>query len=196
MLAPKNYLILSFLLLLLSPSPGAAAGTSRYKMCGGTGVYSANSTYRSNLNLILSSLLADASCGFSAGVAGQPPDQVSSLALCRGDVNASACSSCLGAGAVDVLDLCPYDKDAVVWYDYCLIRYSNLHFLNSSTDNSKQVIFVNPGKVGENSHLFNKMVTRLVNTTAAWAVYNTTRRFATSVANSTAEVPPIYGFVF
>nr|CAD1829330.1 unnamed protein product [Ananas comosus var. bracteatus] len=104
--------------LILPPPPFSFArrhaGTSRYKMCGGTSVYAANSTYRSNLNLMLSSLLADASRGFYAGVAGQPPT--------RSPAAPSAAATSTPPPAAPASRRrrrrprpLPYDKDAVVW---------------------------------------------------------------------------------
>ncbi|OAY81988.1 Cysteine-rich receptor-like protein kinase 10 [Ananas comosus] len=186
-----------FLLLLLHLHlllPPAAADDPLYQICGNNGNYTANSTYQSNLNLILSSLAANASAGgagFSEGTAGQTPNQVSGLALCRGDVNASACGSCLRLGASDVLNLCPYNKDAVIWYDDCLIRYSNLHFL-TSTDNSPQEILYNVYNITYKPHVFDEMTAWLINRTADWAAHNTKSRFATAEANYTADIP-LYG---
>ncbi|XP_020080273.1 cysteine-rich receptor-like protein kinase 6, partial [Ananas comosus] len=185
-------LILLHLHLLLPP----AAADPLYQICGSTGNYTANSTYQSNLNLILSSLAANASgggAGFSEGTTGQTPNQVSGLALCRGDVNASACGSCLRSGTSDVLNICPYDRGAVIWYDECLIRYSNQHFL-SSTDNSQQVYMWNTQNITYKPNVFDEMVTWFINTTAHQAVYNMTRRFATAEANYTAHIS-LYGLV-
>nr|CAD1829372.1 unnamed protein product [Ananas comosus var. bracteatus] len=121
------------------------------------------------------------------------PNQVSGLALCRGDVNASACGSCLRSGTSDVLNICPYDRGAVIWYDECLIRYSNQHFL-SSTDNSQQVYMWNTQNITYKPNVFDEMVTWFINTTAHQAVYNMTRRFATAEANYTAHIS-LYGLV-
>lgn len=61
-----------------------------------TGNYTANSTYQSNINSLFSALEANSTgTGFAAGRFGTVPDQVSGLILCRGDTNASTCSSCL-----------------------------------------------------------------------------------------------------
>ncbi|KAJ6767277.1 CYSTEINE-RICH REPEAT SECRETORY PROTEIN [Salix purpurea] len=59
------------------------------------------------------------------------PDIVSGQALCRGDVNSSACQTCLREASQKLLEECK-SKDAAIWYEACQIRYSfqNLTSLN------------------------------------------------------------------
>ncbi|KAI3803507.1 hypothetical protein L1987_31659 [Smallanthus sonchifolius] len=47
------------------------------------------------------------------------------MALCRGDVNPDACLSCLSDSIVNLQHLCPNQKEAAGYYDYCLLLYSN-----------------------------------------------------------------------
>ncbi|KAG8080246.1 hypothetical protein GUJ93_ZPchr0007g3916 [Zizania palustris] len=59
--------------------------------------YAANSTYQANLGVLAAALPANASAtpdGYVTATVGVVPDQVSALALCRSDVNASSCRAC------------------------------------------------------------------------------------------------------
>nr|CAD1841122.1 unnamed protein product [Ananas comosus var. bracteatus] len=198
-------LIIFFCLLflfLLHPPPAAAAVAAPdllTQACGTTGNYTANSTYQSNLNDVLSFLSSNASAspsGFAATTLGRSPDEVSGLALCRGDVNATDCRACLNVAVQDAPQICPATKAAVLWYDPCLMRYSNQHFL-ASTDNSPETILMNTQNItGADSNRFNRLVTALMNAMADRAANDTKRRYATGeVTNFTQLNPTIYGLV-
>ncbi|XP_015885095.3 cysteine-rich receptor-like protein kinase 10 [Ziziphus jujuba] len=91
-----------------------------------TGTITRNSTYLSNLNLLLSSLTSNATIenGFYKTVVGRAPDAVIGQFLCRGDVDTTFCGECVANASKEVLRWCPLEKGAVIWYDECLIRYA------------------------------------------------------------------------
>uniref|UniRef100_A0A0D9WZV2 Gnk2-homologous domain-containing protein n=1 Tax=Leersia perrieri TaxID=77586 RepID=A0A0D9WZV2_9ORYZ len=123
--------------LLISPLvPGQPLG----KFCGDSaGNYTRNDTYQSNLARLSTTLTKNASSSatlFATATLGAVPDIVYALALCRGDTtnaSASACAACVAATFQDAQQLCPYNKDATVFYDPCAIRFSTpeLHRLNN-----------------------------------------------------------------
>ncbi|KAF0929323.1 hypothetical protein E2562_019906 [Oryza meyeriana var. granulata] len=80
-------------LLLLGLMP-LAAGELLAQLCGNGGNYTANGTYQSNFAGIAATLPSNTSSSpdlFATATAGQAPDAVYALALCRGDVpNATA----------------------------------------------------------------------------------------------------------
>ncbi|KAG5516575.1 hypothetical protein RHGRI_037329 [Rhododendron griersonianum] len=94
------------------------------------GTYSPNSTYQTNLNTlfsVLSSNSNNASNGFYNFTAGSsPPDITYGLFLCRGDVSAAMCRDCVVNATGHVVEQCPGSKRVTVWYDECLLRYSNV----------------------------------------------------------------------
>ncbi|XP_038979189.1 cysteine-rich receptor-like protein kinase 6 [Phoenix dactylifera] len=100
---------------LLNHSPLASAG-HLHQICGKTGKYTTNSTYASNLNLLLTSLDSKTSLsgGFSKATVGQIPNRIYGLALCRGDTDASVCRSCLDTAIEDAPNLCPYSRGAII----------------------------------------------------------------------------------
>ncbi|KAI6704424.1 hypothetical protein NL676_007386, partial [Syzygium grande] len=119
-------LLLFFFINFLSTE---SAPTYLYHYCSNTTLFSPNSTYQTNLNTLLSSLSAAApnnTDGFANATAGQnPPDRAYGLFLCRGDVSAATCSDCVATGTQDILQRCPNQRVSVIWYDECMLRYSN-----------------------------------------------------------------------
>ncbi|KAL8249218.1 hypothetical protein R6Q59_006086 [Mikania micrantha] len=88
--------------------------------------YTANSSYQRYLNTALSSLLTtNRGRGFYRLSIGEVNDTVTLVALCRGDVNPDVCDSCLNNSIVRLQQLCPSQKGARGYYDYCLLRYSD-----------------------------------------------------------------------
>ncbi|KAJ8761867.1 hypothetical protein K2173_005578 [Erythroxylum novogranatense] len=66
--------------------------------------------------------------GFYNTPAGRNPDEVYGLFLCRGDVSAEECRDCVATATRYIIQSCPVQKGAIVWYDYCLLRYENDDF--------------------------------------------------------------------
>jgi hypothetical protein len=91
------------------------------------GNYTANSTYQKNLNILLSNLSTNTQInyGFYNFSYGQNTDKVNAIGLCRGDVKPDACRKCLNDSRVLLTRLCPNQKEAIGWYEKCMLRYSN-----------------------------------------------------------------------
>jgi hypothetical protein len=118
-----------FVISLLSLASGyEAAPTYNFNFCSGT-AFTDNSTYQSNLDLVLFSLSSNATLvtGFSNASAGE----VSGLFLCRGDVNTSVCQDCIAYAAKEIKQRCPLQFGDIIWYDECLLRYSNFSIFST-----------------------------------------------------------------
>ncbi|KAA8519981.1 hypothetical protein F0562_014237 [Nyssa sinensis] len=88
--------------------------------------------YQTNLNTLLSSLSSNIDRnGFYSSSEGQGSDMVNGIALCRGDVELDICRSCVNDSTCRFSQLCPNNKQAIGWYDYCMLRYSNQSFLGT-----------------------------------------------------------------
>ncbi|GJW74315.1 cysteine-rich receptor-like protein kinase 26 [Tanacetum coccineum] len=88
--------------------------------------YTRNSTYENNLDTTLSVLsTTNSGFGFFNYSTGQGIDRVNSIALCRGDVQPDVCQSCLNDSILNLRQGCPNQKEATVYYDECLLKYSN-----------------------------------------------------------------------
>nr|CAB3473126.1 unnamed protein product [Digitaria exilis] len=168
------------LLLLLLPF----ADAEPWPLCGNGGNYTANSSYQSNLNQLSAVLPKKASSNrnlFATGTAGTTPDEVYALALCRGDINASACNDCVAAGFQDAQQLCPFSKEATMYYDVCLLSFSSIDFLSttSSNDSGDILLIWNSQNFTESSASISLLLFTLLNDTALSAV-NSSRRFTTA----------------
>lgn len=90
-----------------------------------------STTYQTNLNNLLSSLSSDSatSNGFGNRTLGNDQtNMVYGLYLCRGDANATLCHSCVQNSSRLLRHHCPNNTSAILWYPYCLVRYSNQNF--------------------------------------------------------------------
>ena len=131
---PRLLLCLWLITLLSLTSSTESAPTYSADYCFNTTLFTANSTYQTNLNLVLSSLTSNSTNnnGFhNASAGGNTPDEdvVSGLFLCRGDVNTTVCQDCVATAKQELLRRCPLNKVAIIWYDECLLRYSNQSIL-------------------------------------------------------------------
>ncbi|KAK3431966.1 hypothetical protein EUGRSUZ_E04151 [Eucalyptus grandis] len=106
-----------------------AAPTYQWHDCPDTSLFASNSTYRSNLNALLSSLSSAAtnnSNGFANATAGKDAlDRAYGLFLCRGDVSTATCGECVATATKDILQRCPDRRSSLIWYDECTLRYSD-----------------------------------------------------------------------
>ncbi|GMJ14620.1 cysteine-rich RLK (RECEPTOR-like protein kinase) 26 [Hibiscus trionum] len=95
--------------------------------CSNRGNFTAGSTYEANLNTLLSSFssITANDYGFYNLSVGQTPDQVNAIALCRGDVQPDVCLSCINNATTEITSVCPNRKEAAIWYEVCMLRYSN-----------------------------------------------------------------------
>ncbi|CAB4283713.1 unnamed protein product [Prunus armeniaca] len=93
------------------------------------GNYTTNSTYKTNLNTLLSSLSSPSNNGNGYGFYnlsyGENPDQVYAIGLCRGDVTVDFCRGCLSNATQQITQGCPNQKEAFGVIEQCTLRYSN-----------------------------------------------------------------------
>ncbi|QHO04821.1 Cysteine-rich receptor-like protein kinase [Arachis hypogaea] len=97
---------------------------------------SLTSGFKTNLNSILSWLSSDAatSKGYNHTAIGTATrDAVYGLYDCRGDVTGTFCQFCVSTAASDIVQHCPNRSSAVIWYNYCILRYSNHDFFGNLT---------------------------------------------------------------
>ncbi|CAA0396213.1 unnamed protein product [Arabidopsis thaliana] len=126
-----NFLFL-FSFLTSSFTASAEDPYNLYNYCPKTTNYSSNSIYFTNLKTLLSSLSsrkASYSTGFQNATAGKAPDRVTGLFLCRGDVSPEVCRNCVAFSVNQTLNLCPKAREAVFYYEQCILRYSHKNIL-------------------------------------------------------------------
>ncbi|XP_072956364.1 cysteine-rich receptor-like protein kinase 15 [Typha angustifolia] len=185
-------LLLLLSLLLLIHIPIAISDDILWTTCPTDANYTTKSTFQSNLNLLLSSLSSAAvPSGFANDTVGRYPNQVYGLALCRGDLSPADCRSCLNTSIHGIVEQCPHGMSSTIWYEDCLLRYSNTSFFSMV----EPVTFYmsNTNNVSQPT-LFNTLLGQLMDTLAQKAAYGSPRRFATGTANFTS-FQKIYGLV-
>ncbi|KAL7154919.1 hypothetical protein ABFS83_03G036600 [Erythranthe nasuta] len=91
-------------------------------VCSNNGNYSSESLYRSDLNGVLRSLSSKID---NTGFYSTSDGEASVIALCRADVELNACQGCVNIIAGEILTRCPNQYQAIMWSQYCMVRYSN-----------------------------------------------------------------------
>lgn len=92
-----------------------------------TGNFTVNTPYAVNLDRLISSLssLPHVDNGFYNTAVGDSDEKVNSISQCRGDVKPEDCINCIAMAGKRLVTLCPVQKEAIIWYDKCTVRYSN-----------------------------------------------------------------------
>uniref|UniRef100_A0A0D9YA81 Uncharacterized protein n=1 Tax=Oryza glumipatula TaxID=40148 RepID=A0A0D9YA81_9ORYZ len=131
-------IVLQLLIILgngMAMAPMVMVAAQPWHTCGASN-YTADSMYQLNLDGMSASLFPEGAGGSGGGIfvrgsSVADPDKVYAVALCRGDVDdAPACSSCFNAAFRRAMQLCPRSKDAAIYYDECLLRFSDTDILN------------------------------------------------------------------
>ncbi|KAI8009927.1 Cysteine-rich repeat secretory protein 38 [Camellia lanceoleosa] len=124
-----------------------------FHFCSSPENFTANSPYESNLNKLMSYLyLKTPPTGFGVGSVGQYHDIANGLSLCRGDVNSTDCAACVAEASSEIRKRCPYNKGSVIWYDNCLVKYSNTDFFGK-IDNGNRFYMWNLRNLAEYSRI-------------------------------------------
>lgn len=96
--------------------------------------FTPQSPYQSNLKDLLLKLSAQASLGqdfYQIPVGDVVGSQVYGSYLCRDDLTDGVCKNCVAAASEQVTErYCPIAKEVLIWYDECMLRYSNRSFFN------------------------------------------------------------------
>ncbi|CAH8360092.1 unnamed protein product [Eruca vesicaria subsp. sativa] len=172
-----------------------------YHVCPNTTTYSKNSTYSSNVRALLSSLssnsLSSPTRSHRTVEGQQSPDLVFGLFLCRRDLSREVCNNCVVFAANDTLYRCPEEKTVLIWYDECMLRYTDQNIFSETSlqNGTNGLIMWNTQNVSENQQdQFRDVVFSLMNKCANEAV-NSSERFAVSKSNFTPPIETIYGMV-
>ncbi|XP_047059595.1 cysteine-rich receptor-like protein kinase 10, partial [Lolium rigidum] len=185
-------------MIVLIHMPLAAAQPLPWQLCNyASGNYTANSTYRANMQNLASSLPDFASTSpslFAAGKSGTIPDAVYALALCRGDcTNASFCAACVSWAIQAAPELCPLIKEVTIFNEPCILRFSNEDFPHNPLDNRWMILTANGSNVSAAvAPTFTAAVGRLVNATIEYAAADPVRRFGTGEEAFDKKYPKIY----
>lgn len=90
-----------------------------------------NATFRTNLNVLLSVLTANASQSggfYASGMGRGTVNAVDGELLCRGDVSPATCQECAAAAAAEIKTRCPNKTESIIWYDECEVGYTYRYY--------------------------------------------------------------------
>ncbi|XP_061354445.1 putative cysteine-rich receptor-like protein kinase 9 [Gastrolobium bilobum] len=183
---------LSALIFLVFLSEAAPIYSDHY--CTKSITYQPNTTFQTNLNHLISSLSSKASEGnhfYRTKVGSDAPNMVNGLFLCRGDILTSTCHECVSTAAREIKRRCSSEKEAIIWFDVCMLRYSNQYLNNIvpsvSLLNSKNISRADLDR-------FNELLAGMLNALATKAENSLSDKFATEELNFTSTVT-LYGLV-
>ncbi|CAO2842628.1 unnamed protein product [Amaranthus hypochondriacus] len=152
------------------------------------GNYATNSTYQTNLNLLLSNLNNQSTFShYKNYTIGQGIDQTYGLFMCRPDQTNQQCQNCVSRATTEILALCPVQKEAIIWYFECVIRYSNHSIFSRYEENSPRVFRLSAGNFSD-PEKFGPIFSETVSEVISMAAYNTStsnRGFGAAEANVT-----------
>ncbi|KAL9236663.1 hypothetical protein vseg_011303 [Gypsophila vaccaria] len=113
-------------ILIVEVTTVASQFSFRHSDCAGA-MYAPNSRYQTNLKTVLDAVMTDTKItyGFYNISAGSPPNQVHSLAFCRGDVPLDTCRVCISDSATAIPRTCPSETQAFGYSEYCTIYITN-----------------------------------------------------------------------
>ncbi|KAH0980779.1 hypothetical protein GBA52_007956 [Prunus armeniaca] len=190
-MASFNLSVLMTLVLGLLSISSSNEAEYCYHFCSNTTSFTPNSTYEFNLNLLLSSLTSNATreLGFYNTTAGSqyPNAAVYGSFLCRADLTSDACQVCVATAANETVQkYCPLRKVTIIWYDDCMLRYSNVSFFGNM-DEAPSVYLWNVGNITDPNR-FNNVLAETINglVPVAANMASGTKKFAAKKANFTA----------
>ncbi|KAI3871868.1 hypothetical protein MKX03_012904 [Papaver bracteatum] len=166
-----------------------------WKFCLG-GNHTANSTYRTNLNLLLSSLSTTFTnnntiprYSYRNITIGANPETIYGSLHCREDIPPAICSACVQLATDEVMQDsgCPNKKTAIMFYSGCVLRYSDENYFSILNDEPSIELTGKDNGVS-NQVQFIDTATRLLDDLVIEAVTNTSispSLYATRSANYT-----------
>lgn len=180
--------ILIFLFSFLTTSFRTTAESPSFvhHLCRNTTRYSANSIYSTNLKTLWSSLSsanASYSTGFQNATAGQAPNLVTGLFLCRGDVSPEDCRDCVSLSVKDIAAKCTNQREAIIYYDECMLRYSDQSVFSNLTVADGFLMYNDYETAPKDVDLFKKLALTTM-TEAAFEAANSSRYFLTRKAKA------------
>ncbi|XP_035545533.1 putative receptor-like protein kinase At4g00960 isoform X4 [Juglans regia] len=155
--------------------------------CSNTGNVSRNSAYSKNVDTLLTTISSytNIDYGFYNFSEGENSDRVNAIALCRVDLTPTDCQSCVKMCAFELLFRCPNQKEGIMWYMNCTVRYSNNSIFGVMQFKPVRQLSTDV-KVTDPSGTFNQVRETLLDRlrSEAAASTSTLRKFATGRANS------------
>ena len=114
----------------------SAAPAYNANYCPNNATYDSNNIFQTNLKVLLYSLTTNATAGTDTyqtfmGL-GKTVNVASGLFLCRADVSSATCRDCVATAASEITRRCPNKTESIIWYDECMLWYTNRYFNSDS----------------------------------------------------------------
>ncbi|GMH19472.1 hypothetical protein Nepgr_021313 [Nepenthes gracilis] len=156
-------------------------------------VHSQSHMYQDNLARLLRNLNSTDS-RFNNSTMGESPDQVYGLYLCRGDVTEKICRSCVDNATSTIVNNCPSSASALIFYDNCMLRYSNASFFGKLDEWPIVYMYDIYNITGTSVGSFDGVVNDTLNNIAMTAAMGDRlgQKFATMETNYTADNRTLY----
>ncbi|XP_054778810.1 cysteine-rich receptor-like protein kinase 44 [Prosopis cineraria] len=152
------------------------------KNCTNENHFQYSSRFEANLDLLLSNLVSSASGGFSSSTKGNGSVSVSGFFFCRDGAIPAVCRECVATAAKEITRLCPNQTESTIWYDECLLRYSN----QSISDRPLVSVWHNSMDSDEQA-LMDKVLPSMLDTLVATAISPNRNNFAVVNSPSSSE---------
>ncbi|CAO2842627.1 unnamed protein product [Amaranthus hypochondriacus] len=192
--------ILQILLILITKTTTAQTTETQLNYLAARCVYSelisTNTTYHANILAVFSEILSLSTTNhFFSISSGLSPDLVNAFYLCRPDLSLATCHACVNATIETFKNFCIGRKETIVWYQECMIRYTNNSISPSGNLTEPSNFVYSPLNVSDSNFpvLVNTTMRGLISETVS--VEHTPRFFSYGKANFTAFVG-LYGMVF
>ncbi|KAL5070205.1 hypothetical protein RYX36_021092 [Vicia faba] len=180
-------LLFLFIFLIINSTTQAQNPTYLYQSCTKNQT-NPNSLYHTKLKTLFSSLSSNATNNnefYKTTIPSKNPSNTAyGLFMCRGDVSSPLCQQCV-ANATQKLSTdtdCSSSKQAVIWYDECMVRYSNTSFF-STVATSPGVFLMNNANI-TNQESFMSLLSVTMNESADKAANSSVgaKKYATKEA--------------
>ncbi|PON51951.1 Gnk2-like domain containing protein [Trema orientale] len=129
---------LTFTFLLPAYSEAGSLGS----YCSTDGNFTSNDSFDKNSKELLGYFNYKlARNDFVLGSKGHGPDQARGYAHCYYGVSAKDCQTCNHKTANEILEKCPYSKEAIMIYENCVLKYSNMSFFGKVDNYQISLVF-------------------------------------------------------
>ncbi|KAL2922965.1 Cysteine-rich receptor-like protein kinase 25 [Bienertia sinuspersici] len=182
------------ILLMISKSTSSRRYLAQY--CSNDTMFANNSQYQANLNTLFHYLSSNATNnpnGYHQELvfsdANTMSDTIYGHFLCRGDQSTSSCHDYVTTATTTDLPKTYYPnrKDAIIWYNECLVRYSNNSFFGRM-DEFPAMMYWNANSIYNNETRFMELMKNMMNIVIAVraASGGSRKKSATDYVNNTA----------
>ncbi|KAL3821002.1 hypothetical protein ACJIZ3_006907 [Penstemon smallii] len=192
-----QYLSIITIIILILFIQTSIATSPLYHICSNSQNFTTNSPYERNLNNLLGDLyLKTPPTGFGLSSTAQSyADRAYGMSLCRGDISKSNCTACVVEASSEILKRCPNNRGAIIWYDNCLLKYSDIDFFGEIDTRNRFYMWnlQNVSTNGTHDQAFNQRTRELLSNLSNEAC-GSTKMFANGEVELISSMK-IYGMV-